>query len=69
MANHLTFTTETDNEGNPISYLLTGDITDEEGETFSVGEFTFSWIKAWDNLMHYTQNFKNVSVSFQTKEQ
>lgn len=69
MKSKLTFITETDNEGMPISYYLTGDVTDTEGENTPVGEFTFSWIKAWDTLMYYTQNFKNVVVTFETKEQ
>lgn len=69
MQNKLTFITETDEEGNALSYYLTGDILDDDDGVFPVGEFTFSWIKAWETLMHYTQNFKNVTVTFETKEQ
>jgi hypothetical protein len=69
MQNKLTFITELDNYDSPVSYYLTGDVTDNDGHSVSVGEFTFKFDKAWNTLMYYTQNFKNVSVTFETTEQ
>lgn len=68
MTNTLTFTTETDHEGRPVSYLLTGDITDQYGESFPVGEFTFKLSTALNHLLYYANTFDNVTVKFQTKE-
>lgn len=69
MQSKLTFTTELDNYDTPVSYYLTGDVIDNDGHSVPVGEFTFKQNKAWDTLMYYTQNFKNVVVTFETKEQ
>lgn len=69
MKAHLTFTTELDQFDNPVSYYLAGDVIDNDGHLVSVGEFTFKQNKAWDTLMFYTQNFKNVLVKFETRKQ
>lgn len=69
MQSKLTFITELDNYDTPVSYYLTGDVIDNDGNSIPVGEFTFKQNKAWDALMFYTQNFKNVVVVFETKEQ
>ena len=69
MQSKLTFITELDNYDTPVSYYLTGDVIDNDGHSIPVGEFTFKQGKAWDTLMYYTQNFKNVVVTFETKGQ
>lgn len=67
MKAELTFTTELDQNECPDSYCLTGTVIDNDGYEVAVGEYTTKFDKAWNTLMFYTQNFKNVTVTFKTK--
>lgn len=63
----LTWVTEIDDKGDVLGYLLAGDVIDSDGAICGVAEYTPKFDRAWANLMYYTKEFANVSVSFETK--
>lgn len=70
MQSKLTFITEVDNNGNPVSYGVYGDVFDHETqEFFPVAEHTFKFNRAIHSLEHYKQYFNVTDIRFETREQ
>lgn len=63
----LTWVNEIDSDGNPLGYLLAGDVIDHDGYIVGVAEYTPKFDRAWNTLYYYTHNFNNVNVRFETK--
>lgn len=63
----LTFVIELDTNGDPMGYMLAGDVIDHDGAVFGVAEYTPNFDRAWNYLMYYTHEFDNVSVNFESK--
>jgi hypothetical protein len=60
--NRLNLKTYSDEQG-PLMYTLTGEMTDEDGQSFSIGEASANYDRIMRSVTYYLENYTPIRFS------